>query len=74
VDRILGQPIGIIAIGMATGNREDACASKSPIVCVTLLGTRESVSLAVSAATNPRRRSAAFSNGAPPSELACRQL
>jgi hypothetical protein len=63
VDRIVGETVGIIAVGMATGDGEDALREQ-------IADARASGTVAVWAASRPTWRSAACRRIAPPSALA----
>ena len=69
VDRIVGEPVGIIAVGMAARDREDPLREQ---IADAVRHARRSARIGRREGRNrPRCRSAAFSRIAPPSELAC---
>ena len=69
VDRIVGQPGGVVAVGVATGEPEDALPHQLQASCCTLPGCRVSTRQAARRLVS-RKRVEAFSSTAPPSELA----
>ena len=68
-DRIVGEPVGVIAVGMATGDRKDLL--REPVADAMRHARRRARIVAVRAANSPSCRSAALSRIALPSELAC---
>jgi hypothetical protein len=71
MDRIVGEPVGIIAIRVTTGNREDALGEQ---IADPVRHTRRGARIGHRRGQRGQqtsRRSAALSKIAPPSELAC---
>src|SRR5262245_11901597 len=70
VDRVVGQPHGVVAVGVATGQPEDALPQQIPERIATLSGWRRSRIAPAKRHVRPSRSSTRFNSTSPPSELA----
>ena len=71
VDRVVGEPVRIVAIGMPAGDAKTRWPTRSSNVWRIFSGARPSTRHRANVLTKPYTRSAALSRMAPPSELAC---